>query len=257
VTRSTTAALVLLLLVTAAGAGPVEDRRAYRDLLATVEVRHGLHHRSMVLVPLVLKEGVEPTPAPGFSREGLAWTPVGDRNETNTVEITARPDRDTLVPAGLLFESDGRERILSRPILVPPGTTVLARARFCDSLDEPRDGPPPGSHRIGPVAPMGPRRTDLLYQNSEALADLQRIHALLAGLSTEARTFEEVLRAPDLAARVSAAEQALAPLAASYDGATNHFGQWKTMSPHDYRCGYRRLGRHINETGKKGPPASN
>ena len=114
----------------------------------------------------------------------------------------------------------GRERLLSRPVRLEPGTPVDVVARACDAIEQ-AVGPPAGAAgRLGPWAPMEQRRADLLFRDVEALADVQRVQGILAGLPETAGTVAAVIEAPGLAARIAATLEALRPLPGAYDGTT-------------------------------------
>jgi hypothetical protein len=218
--------LTLLIQSPAAEGGEKEDRLAYEAMFPDIEVRHGVHHRSLVVLPLVLRDGVEPISGPVRGRERISWSVLGDRSRSDIVSIvlakgeTKEPEPPVILPAGVLLRGDGRERILSRPLLLTPGETALVRARFCDAIEKPLREPPVTGYRHGRLSPPDQRRFDLLYRDPAALLDIQRIQAILAGLPDTCRNVEDVLRASKLKARVDATKAALAPVVQAYGGAT-------------------------------------
>lgn len=165
---------ILLVLAFAAPSpgGPKQDRQAYRALFETVDLRHGVRHRSLILLPIVLREGVEPIRGPVLGRDRVTWAPLGDPPRTDTVTLTrAAPadgeaDGPVILPAGWLLRGDGRERLLSRPVLLTSGVPVHVVARFCDAIEAPLRELPVEQRRQGPVAPPEQRRFDLLHQDS-------------------------------------------------------------------------------------------
>jgi hypothetical protein len=212
---------VLLALAASTAAGTGEDRRAYRALLAAVEVRHGVSHRALVVVPLVLEEEVDPAPAPRHRTRGISWEPVGDeRTETVRLTLAGGEEPPVILPAGLLLRGDGRERLLSRPVLLGPEDPVQVVARFCDARAEVELAVPSAGRRLGLLAPPEQRKLDLVHRDAAAMVDVQRIQALLAGLETDTPFVEDLLRAKELDERIIATLSAIGPVAGAYGDAT-------------------------------------
>ncbi|MCU0728045.1 MAG: hypothetical protein MUE73_20030 [Planctomycetes bacterium] len=239
-------AAVHLLLIALGPLAPIApDMAAAKEpdlagLLARLAPRGGVAHRSAVVVPLVLVEGMtdaaEGSP-PGPAPAGTALTFRPAQRDLIHLRLAAPENagspRPLLVPGGtVLVDAGGRERLLGRPILATPGEEIVVRAPACEGGDPPpAEKPAAGgpadtgfaSGSLGPVAPLGQRKVDFFLRDPPSLRDLVRAQGFLAGLPAEGPSVRDVLSAPRFAARVQATVSAFAVLPGGYgNGVLGH-----------------------------------
>ncbi len=203
--------ILALSVLSARGA---TGNRALTSLLERVEARRGVVIRSAVLIPLVLVEGIEG--AEGLPGPGDDLSFVAEKGEI--VRVPWEGEETAFLPAGTFLSGRGRERILSRSVLLLPGEELAVRAPFSDSL--PGDPPenPESTAVFGPIAPPAQRRIDLQLEDAKSLRDLQKIQGILARLPAEAATVREVMGAPAIKEGVKVLSSRFGEVPSSFGG---------------------------------------
>ncbi len=187
-------------------------------LLDRVEPRRGVTVRSAVVIPLVLREGVSSREDGPGSKGQLTYQP----EKKDLVKIVFNLCEPRFLPAGILLFGLGRERLLSRSVMLVPGEELVVRATCCDARDE--DAPEAGEAgegdtTFGPMAPHAQRKIDLLLKERSALVTLLRVQMALAGTGVQAKTVREMMAGKEIEERVNPARQRLSGLPSLYGGA--------------------------------------
>lgn len=234
----------LALLVAAhPGGARAADRAGAAALINRVEVRRGVVHRNLVVLPLVLRDGLEvdgPEPA---SRDGARWCFPGNGRPGNLVEARRaggdgatdpseeKPAGDILLPGGLLLQGAPRERLLRRPLLLSGEAAPRTRVRTCGSprADETKDLA--GTWGFGPVAPLDQRKIDFLIGDDDALTDVLAIQGAICGIESKDLAVADILTAPAIAKPVADCRRALAPVAQAFAATASGYVAFLGLRP--------------------------
>lgn len=202
--------LGLALVATPVEAGSAGARRALRALVASVEARHGVAHRSLVVVPLVTRGAAGGVPL-SCSTAGLSWSHAAGAEVTVDARGVAE---DRLLPSGLELGEGSERRLLRTPVLASAGSVPTAETvRIA-----------PGGPKESPrsfLALRGPEVRHLLRiaPCAETLGDLLALEGRLAGLAAGVRVTPAALAAaPHLAPERATAKTVLAALPRAYGG---------------------------------------
>lgn len=196
---------------------------AGNDLLSQhldrVRPRRGLVKTSAVLIPLVLREGEAQHDAggegPGMDEPFEPWQPVNDK----LVTLITKNSRPRFIPAGTLLSGLGRERILSRSVMLIPGEEIVARATRCDLREDDAPEAAEGKTSLGPIAPHAQRKVDLLAGGREPLFTLLQIQMALAGPDAGAKTVRDTMAAKAIEGRRDKVAAKFSTLSGMYGGA--------------------------------------
>jgi hypothetical protein len=215
--RRVSVAALCLVGTVVPGAAETPQRKEVQALAKRVEVRVGVQHETLIVMPLVLREGVQPGRERNARGSDVAWSRDAKTGRV-VLERTpgdARPP--VLLPTGRLLIGDARERTLPRPAGLLPGESVRVRAPVCDSRPQPAE---PGKRGFGPIAPLEQRKLMLLEKSAEDLALLQQIQGIFAELEGTQRTVQHVLAAQPVRDGVTARWAQLRKIPGAYGNRT-------------------------------------
>lgn len=216
-------AVLLAILGLAVGPAPAAPEvGTFQDVLARLDVEVGVESGTLIVMPILLRQGAAPTtlgqrPAPEVRWEAapVPGNPELVRIAGGGLDAVGLP---TFVPAGTLLPGGARERVLTRPVAALPGAPWLVQATACDSRTEPAPAATQGP--IGPLAPIEQRKFDLLRADGESFGMLQRIQALTAGLDGNAKTVGDVLASKFVTEGVALRMKELKRIPPAYGGRT-------------------------------------
>lgn len=192
------AVLVLAALATLApcGAEPAraDTRGAFASFVRRLTVRMGVACDSLVVLPLVLDAAPDGEPGLAAPDRTETWAPLPESQVlVDVVAAGSAAPRERFVAPGTLLAGGATERMTLRPFPLRDGESARVATVPCDGRRNPAEGAAPAG--LGRLAPFEQRKLALLGRSRDALALVQRIQSVIAGLPESAETVAEVLAA--------------------------------------------------------------
>jgi hypothetical protein len=221
--RTATGSALLLAfaaLCAAPAARAADTRSVLSALVDSVEVRFGVAHDSLVVLPIVLSAAPQDAAAAAsVAGADVSWhcVPSSETLVELTVAAGGAP-KERLLPFGTLLEGDVRERLLSRTTPLMDTEHAIVTSQVCDSRKDP--GKPDAVAHPGPVAPVEQRKLQMLGVKDSLFGILQQIQSSVAGLPPGTETVAAVLAAPKVKDGVAARWADLSKIPGAYAGLT-------------------------------------